>query len=170
MAVAAAAGVVRTRVTAMMKGGAKAVAAAGAGATPDLSGADSISSAPPQSPFARSGGSPDSIVTITTTMNNVHVCVADIDGQVISKVSGGNLGYKHRQRASPTAAMEIGTKAAEKAYAAGFRLCHLRLKGPSSGRAGALRGVQAGGVVIADIADVTRLPTNGCRPKSARRL
>lgn len=76
----------------------------------------------------------DSVVTVTSTMNNVHVVVSDIEGQVVSKCSGGMVGLKHRARANPMSAVEIARKAAEKAVARGFSLAHVRLKGPSRGR------------------------------------
>ena len=114
--------------------------------------------------------SPDSFITVTCSMNNIHVCVSTIEGDVVAKLSGGNLGFKHRERASTVAALELGTKAAQKAKEKGHSLAHLHFRGPSNGRTGVLRGLAAGGIEIADIKDVTRMPTNGCRPKAARRL
>jgi len=112
----------------------------------------------------------DSTITVTSTMNNVHVVVSNVDGQVVSKCSGGMCGHKHRQRASAEAAVEVGEKAAKKAFDAGHRISHLHVKGPSRGRGGVLRGLASGGLKICDIRDITPQPTNGCRPKSARRL
>jgi small subunit ribosomal protein S11 len=112
----------------------------------------------------------DSVVTVNCTMNNIHVAVSNIEGQVVSRCSGGMLGYKHRQRASGIAAREIGQQAAKKAFDAGFRMSHVELKGPSKGRAQVLRGIQLGGLNVNDIRDVTPIPTNGCRPKHMRRL
>lgn len=133
-------------------------------------------------------------------MNNVHCVVSDIEGQVVSKCSGGMVGLKHRARAAPLAGIEISRKAVEKAVARGFSLAHVRLKGPSRGRGQLLQaspprcllpfhhsstrarvlcpwpgflcvqGIAAAGMRVADIRDVTPYPTNGCRPPSARRL
>ena len=103
-------------------------------------------------------------------MNNIHVCVSTIEGAVVTKLSGGNLGYKHRARSTPVAAVELGTAVAKKAVDAGHTLAHLRFKGPSAGRTGVMRGLLAGGIQVLDIKDITRMPTNGCRPKHQRRL
>ena len=67
-------------------------------------------------------------------MNNIHVVVSNVEGQVVSKCSGGMIGLKHRARATPLAGVEIARKAAEKAVALGFSLAHVHLKGPSKGR------------------------------------
>lgn len=113
---------------------------------------------------------PDSIVIVNATMNNIHACVSNIDGQVVSKCSGGILGLKHRERATPEAARDIGENIAKRAYELGYRMSHVRLKGPSKGRSMVLRGLLAGGLNVWDIKDITPMPTNGCRPKSMRRL
>ena len=79
------------------------------------------------------------IMTITTTMNNIHVVVSDVEGQVVSKCSGGMIGLKHRARSTPLAAVDIAKRAAEKAVARGFSLAHVRLKGPSKSRSSILQ-------------------------------
>jgi small subunit ribosomal protein S11 len=113
---------------------------------------------------------PDSVVTVNATMNNIHACVSNLDGQVVSKGSGGVLGLKHRARATPEAARDIGEQIARKAYDLGYRVSHIRLKGPSRGRSQVLRGLISGGLKVYDIKDITPMPTNGCRPKTMRRL
>jgi small subunit ribosomal protein S11 len=113
---------------------------------------------------------PDSVVVIKSTMNNTHVVISTIDGEVISKCSGGNVGLKHRARATPQAGLEIAKKAAEKAVLKGYALAHVEMKGPSRGRGQVLQGLTASGLRIHDIRDVTPFPTNGCRPPSVRRL
>ena len=132
-------------------------------------------SVPTPSPFTpqiqpRSGTSPDSVVHVTCTMNNIHACISNLDGQVISKASGGLLGFKHRERASADAAKSIGETISKKAVEAGYRLAHVKVSGPSRGRSSMLRGLVTGGLRIADIRDVTPMPTNGCRPPAMRRL
>jgi small subunit ribosomal protein S11 len=112
----------------------------------------------------------DSTITVTSTMNNVHVVVSNVDGQVVSKFSGGMVGQKHRQRAGPVAAEAAGLQASKKAYEAGHRVSHLHLKGPSRSRGMVMRGISGGGLRICDIRDITPQPTNGCRPKATRRL
>ena len=112
----------------------------------------------------------DSVVHVSCTINNILVSVSTLDGNVISRCSGGMLGLRHRQRASGSAATDIARQACQKAVEAGFKVAHVHLKGPSRSRGQALRGIQGGGMRIADIRDVTPTPTNGCRPKAARRL
>jgi len=107
---------------------------------------------------------------VNVTMNNIVVSVATLDGNVVSRCSGGVLGLRHRQRASPAAGTDIARAAAQKAFERGFRVSRVHLKGPSRARGQVLRGLQAGGLRVADIRDVTPVPTNGCRPKAARRL
>jgi small subunit ribosomal protein S11 len=113
---------------------------------------------------------PDSVVHVNCTMNNIHVCVSNLDGQVLAKCSGGVLGYKHRERASPVAAREIAENVGKKAIESGYKLSHVHMQGPSRGRSQVLRGLTSAGLKIADIRDVTPMPTNGCRPPHTRRL
>lgn len=103
-------------------------------------------------------------------MSNVHVCVSTLDGNVVSKASSGMLGYKHRLRNGPMAGKEVAELACKKAFESGHRLAHVHVKGPSRSRSVILRGILSGGLEVKDIRDVTPIPTNGCRPKHARRL
>ena len=112
----------------------------------------------------------DAVVVMRSTANNIHACASTLDGAVVSAASGGLLGYKHRARASPVAARDIGEAVARRAAEAGHRVAHLRLKGPSRGRAQMLRGLLAGGLRVADIRDVTPIPMPGTRPRKMRRL
>lgn len=113
---------------------------------------------------------PDSVVVVNCSMNNIHACVSNLDGQVVSKCSGGILGLKHRQRATPEAARDIGENISKRAFELGYRVAHVELKGPSKGRSQILRGLLSGGLKVYDIRDVTPMPISGCRPKSMRRL
>ena len=113
---------------------------------------------------------PDSIVHVNSTMNNIQITISNLEGETISRSSGGVLGYKHRQRASPQAAKEMAEQAAAKAVTAGYKVAHVEVKGPSRGRGVLIRGLQTAGLKITDIRDVTPIPTNGCRPPAARRL
>jgi len=119
---------------------------------------------------AAAARTPDSVVLVNTTMNNIHACVSDLDGQVVASCSGGMVGQKHRARASVVSARDVGVSIAKKAAEKGFQLSHVHLKGPSTGRSQLLRGLVAGGLAVHDIRDVTPAPTNGCRPPKARRL
>lgn len=136
------------------------------GKIPSIMAAAARSGAPVMSVGLR----PDSVVIVNATMNNIHACVSNLDGQVVSKCSGGILGLKHRERATPEAARDIGENIAKRAYELGYRMSHVHLKGPSKGRSMVLRGLLAGGLNVWDIKDITPMPTNGCRPKSMRRL
>jgi len=113
---------------------------------------------------------PDATVMIRTTMNNIHACVSNLEGDVVARSSGGLAGFKHRQRASGAAAKDIGVAIAKKAAETGHRIVHVHMKGPARGRAQVLRGIQEGGLRVYDIKDVTALPTGGCRPPAMRRL
>jgi small subunit ribosomal protein S11 len=119
---------------------------------------------------AASATGPDSIIVVKCTMNNIHVVISNIEGEVVSKCSGGVLGLKHRARASPLAGLEIAKKAASTAVSKGYALSHVEMKGPSRGRGQVLQGIAAAGLRVFDIRDVTPVPTNGCRPPSVRRL
>ena len=113
---------------------------------------------------------PDSKVHVRMTMNNIHITVSNIEGSPISKSTGGMAGFKHRARASPAAAQRIAQNAASGAVSAGYKNSHVLFRGPSAARGQVLLGLASGGLTIYDIKDVTPLPTNGCRPKHARRL
>ena len=145
-----------------------AAAAAAQAPAPAASPPASSSSSPSSSSSA--AGAADSVVHVNVTMNNIVVSVSTLDGNVVSRCSGGVLGLRHRQRASPAAGTDIARSAAQKAFERGFRVSRVHLKGPARARGQVLRGLQAGGLRVADIRDVTPMPTNGCRPKAARRL
>ena len=143
-----------------------AAAGAGVGATTLPGGSGVLAAAA----AAAAGKQADSVVRVNCTMNNIHVCVANLDGAVVSKVSGGLLGFSHRERAGPAAAFKIGEAVAKRAVERGHRVAHVEMKGPSRGRAQVLRGIAVAGLRVVDIRDVTPMPTNGCRPPHARRL
>ena len=119
---------------------------------------------------AAAANSPDSRVIINCTMNNMHISVSNLEGQVVAKTSGGLVGFKHRERAGADAGKAAGEIIGKKASESGYRIAHVEVKGPSRGRTSILKGLQLGGLGIADIRDVTPTPTNGCRPKHMRRL
>jgi small subunit ribosomal protein S11 len=120
---------------------------------------------------ARAAATADARVRVAATANNVHVTISDLEGRVVSRASGGMvLASKHRARASPAAGAAAVGAAAAKAYAAGHRLAHLELAGPSRGRGGLLRALADAGIDVADIRDTTPVPMPGTRPPAARRL
>lgn len=112
----------------------------------------------------------DSTVHVRMTMNNIHVTVSNVEGATVSRSSGGILGFKHRARADPDSAQEIAERASQKAVEAGHKRAHVHFRGPSRARGQILLGIVSGGLQVADVKDVTPIPTNGCRPRHARRL
>ena len=136
----------------------------GAAATTTSSSSASSSSS------SSSSSQVDNVVHVNCTMNNIVVSVSTLDGEVISRCSGGMIGLKHRARASASAATDIARSAAQKAVEKGFKVTEVRLKGPSRSRGQILRGIQGAGMKISEIRDMTPMPTNGCRPPAARRL
>ena len=138
-------------------------------ATPAATAVSSSSTASSSS-SSTSSSQVDSVVHVNCTMNNIVVSVSTLDGEVISRCSGGMIGLKHRARASASAATDIARNAAQKAVEKGFKVTEVRLKGPSRSRGQILRGIQGAGMKISEIRDMTPMPTNGCRPPAARRL
>ncbi len=113
---------------------------------------------------------PVGIVHIRATFNNTIVTISDPSGGVISWSSSGCNGFKGSRKSTPFASQIAATKAAEVAVAAGMRTTSVLLRGPGSGRESALRAIQAAGLAITSIKDLTPIPHNGCRPKKRRRV
>lgn len=119
---------------------------------------------------ARAAAAADATVHVACTMNNILCTVSDLEGRVVARSSGGMVGLKHRARSTPQAGSAVANQAAQRAVSAGHKVVHVELRGPSRGRGQILRGILNAGLRVADIRDVTPLPTNGCRPPHARRL
>lgn len=113
---------------------------------------------------------PDSIATLHCTFNNVLVTVSDASGKVLTLSTGGAMGFTGRARASGPAAQAAAFAAGSRATELGHKLCTVHVKGPMRSRQSAVRGLNASGLRVASIRDVTPLPHNGCRPRKARRL
>lgn len=145
-----------------------AAARQAAGALPRIAAA--FAAAPRRAPTRAVARPLDSTVHVRSTMNNVHVTISNVEGGTVSRASGGMLGFKHRKRAKPAAARAVATRAAEAAVAAGHRAAAVHFRGPSRARGQVLFGMRAAGLAVVAIRDVTPVPTNGCRPKAARRL
>jgi small subunit ribosomal protein S11 len=109
-------------------------------------------------------------VVINSTFNNTKITFTDKQGNVISWSSAGTLGFKGSRKSTPYAAQMAGEDAGRKAQEHGIKEVDARLKGPGSGRESALRGIQAVGIEIKMIKDVTAIPHNGCRAKKKRRV
>jgi small subunit ribosomal protein S11 len=110
------------------------------------------------------------IVYIYASFNNTHVTITDLEGNVVSWASAGTLGFKGSRKGTPFAAQQAATSATSVAKDSGLRSVEIRVKGPGSGRESAVRAIQATGVEIKSIRDVTPIPHNGCRPPKRRRV
>lgn len=109
-------------------------------------------------------------VYIQATFNNTIVTITDKDGNAISWCSGGAIGLKGTRKSTPYAAGLIAEAAAKKAIDKGLKQVAVFVKGPGSGRETAIRSLQAVGLKIIMIKDVTPIPHNGCRPSKQRRV
>jgi len=107
---------------------------------------------------------------IKATFNNTIISITDQRGNVLTWQSGGTVGFKGTRKGTPFAAQLAGENAARKAMDAGIRRIDVFTKGPGSGRETAVRAMQAVGMDVGEIKDVTPTPHNGCRPKKRRRM
>jgi small subunit ribosomal protein S11 len=110
------------------------------------------------------------VAHIHASFNNTHVTITDMEGHVVTWSSAGTLGFKGSRKGTPFAAQQAASAAATVAKDAGLRSLDIRVKGPGSGRESAIRALQAAGVEIKSIKDVTPIPHNGCRPPKRRRV
>jgi small subunit ribosomal protein S11 len=113
---------------------------------------------------------PNGIAHIQATFNNTIVTITDVAGNVISWCTSGSKGFKGSRKSTPFAAQMAAEDAAKKAQEHGLRSVEVWVKGPGSGRESALRALQAAGLNITMIKDVTPIPHNGCRPPKRRRV
>ena len=107
---------------------------------------------------------------ITATFNNTIVSLTDNYGNVISWASAGRIGFKGARKNTPFAAQLAAKTAAKEAMDLGLRRISIIVKGPGSGREAAIRSLQAAGLEVVAIRDVTPIPHNGCRPPKQRRV
>ena len=110
------------------------------------------------------------IVHIKATFNNTFVTITDKNGQTLAWQTGGSMGYKGSRKSTPFAAQRAAEQCAVAVKKMGMKEVDLRVRGPGSGRESAIRAIQAAGLDIKMIEDVTPLPHNGCRPKKRRRV
>ncbi len=110
------------------------------------------------------------VAHIQTTFNNTIVTITDQSGNVIAWSSAGGLGFKGSRKGTPFAAQMASETAAKKAMEMGLKHVDVYVKGPGSGRETAIRALQASGLEITLIKDVTPVPHNGCRPPKRRRV
>ena len=110
------------------------------------------------------------IAHIQATFNNTHITISDGEGQVVAWSSAGGQGFKGSRKGTPFAAQQAASKVAQAVKALGCKSLDVRLKGPGSGRESAIRGLQAAGIRVRSIRDVTPIPHNGSRPPKRRRV
>jgi small subunit ribosomal protein S11 len=113
---------------------------------------------------------PSGIVHIHATFNNTIVTFTDDQGNTIAWASGGTQGFKGSRKGTPFAAQLAASSAAKKAMDQGMKSVDVYVKGPGAGREAALRALQAAGMKVHMIRDVTPIPHNGCRPPKRRRV
>ena len=107
---------------------------------------------------------------IRSTFNNTIVTLTDVHGNAISWASSGQLGFKGSRKSTPFASQMAAETAAKAAMEHGLRSVEVFVKGPGSGREAAIRALQAAGLEVTSIKDVTPIPHNGCRPPKRRRV
>jgi small subunit ribosomal protein S11 len=107
---------------------------------------------------------------IHATFNNTIVTITDMEGNTIAWASGGTVGYKGSRKSTPYAARLAAENAASNSMDHGMREVEVLVKGPGPGREAAIRALQASGLRVRAIADVTPVPHNGCRPPKKRRV
>jgi small subunit ribosomal protein S11 len=110
------------------------------------------------------------IANIVATFNNTQVSISDMQGNVIGWSSAGRVGFKGSRKSTAYAAQQVAQDAARQAMSHGLREVEVRVKGPGSGRESAIRALQAIGLEINTIKDITPVPHNGCRPRKKRRV
>ena len=110
------------------------------------------------------------IANILATFNNTQVSITDMQGHVIGWSSAGRVGFKGSRKSTAYAAQQVAQDAARQAMAHGVKEIEVRVKGPGSGRESAIRALQAIGLEVTTIKDVTPVPHNGCRPRKKRRV
>ncbi|HEY4952637.1 MAG TPA: 30S ribosomal protein S11 [Verrucomicrobiae bacterium] len=110
------------------------------------------------------------IANILATFNNTQVTITDAQGNLIGWSSAGRVGFKGSRKSTAYAAQHVAQDAARQAMAHGMKEVEIRVKGPGSGRESAIRAIQAIGLEISSIKDVTPVPHNGCRPRKKRRV
>ena len=110
------------------------------------------------------------VAHIKSTFNNTIVSITDPSGAVISWASSGHVGFKGSRKSTPFAAQLAAENAARKAMDHGMKKVDVFVKGPGSGRETAIRSLQAAGLEVSSISDVTPQPFNGCRPPKRRRV
>lgn len=132
--------------------------------------------AKPRRPVERSASKKEAkniahgIACVQATFNNTIVTITDMTGNVVASASAGSVGFKGSRKSTPFAAQRAADSAAQKAMSHGMKEVKVYIKGPGAGREAAIRALQAAGMEISTIKDVTPIPHNGCRASKRRRV
>jgi small subunit ribosomal protein S11 len=110
------------------------------------------------------------IAHIKSNFNNTIISITDLEGNVVAWTSSGVVGFKGSKKSTPFAAQSAAENCALKAKEQGLAEVDVFVKGPGSGRETAIRAIQAAGIEVMSIKDVTPIPHNGCRPRKRRRV
>ena len=110
------------------------------------------------------------IANILATFNNTQVNITDMHGNILGWSSAGRVGFKGSRKSTAFAAQQVAQDAARQAMSHGMKEVEVKVRGPGSGRESAIRALQAIGLEISSIKDVTPVPHNGCRPRKKRRV
>ena len=112
----------------------------------------------------------EGIAYIKATFNNTIITITDMEGNTVVWGSAGKAGFKGSKKSTPFAATVAAEQAAREAASYGMKRVHVRIQGPGSGRESAIQALQAAGLQVRSIRDVTPIPHNGCRPPKKRRV
>ena len=110
------------------------------------------------------------VAHVQASFNNTIVTITDMDGHVVTWASAGKVGFKGSRKSTPFAAQMAAEACAREAQNLGMKRVEVWVKGPGGGREAAIRSLQAAGLEISAIKDVTPIPHNGCRPRKKRRV
>ena len=110
------------------------------------------------------------VAHIRSTFNNTIVTISDLNGRVLSWASAGGMGFRGSRKSTPFAAQMAAEQASKAAMEHGLKRIEVFVKGPGAGREAAIRALQAAGLEVESIKDVTPIPHNGCRPPKRRRV
>ncbi|MCP2619912.1 30S ribosomal protein S11 [Candidatus Aminicenantes bacterium AC-334-K16] len=110
------------------------------------------------------------VAYVQSTFNNTIITITDQEGNTVCWASAGTAGFKGARKGTPFAAQLAAKEVAEKAKEYGVRYVDVKVKGPGAGRESAIRALQAHGLEIKSIRDITPIPHNGCRPRKRRRV
>jgi small subunit ribosomal protein S11 len=110
------------------------------------------------------------VAHIKATFNNTQVTITDVNGEVLAWDSAGTVGFKGARKSTPFAATRAAEACAQKVRKLGMTEVEAKIKGPGPGRESAVTALQASGIKITAVEDVTPIPHNGCRPRKRRRV